>query len=38
VTGDARVAEIARMLAGDPEDPVAREHATSLLAGDPAVA
>ncbi|HLK46375.1 MAG TPA: hypothetical protein VKT18_10310, partial [Acidimicrobiales bacterium] len=36
VQGEARVSEVARMLAGDPADPVAREHAAALLAGDPA--
>ncbi len=30
--GDARVREIARMLAGDPDDPTARRHAAELLA------
>jgi DNA repair protein RecN (Recombination protein N) len=32
LTGDARVAEIARMLGGDPESEVSRAHATELLA------
>jgi DNA repair protein RecN (Recombination protein N) len=32
VEGDARVREIARMLGGDPESKVSREHATELLA------
>jgi len=36
VSGAARVAEVARMLAGDPTDPVAITHAEALLAGDPA--
>jgi DNA repair protein RecN (Recombination protein N) len=35
VDGDARVREIARMLAGDPDDAVALAHATALLTGDP---
>ena len=34
--GEDRVEEIARMLAGDPSDPVAIAHATGLLAGDSA--
>jgi DNA repair protein RecN (Recombination protein N) len=34
--GDARIEEIARMLAGDPTDPVAIAHASGLLAGDSA--
>ena len=34
LTGQDRVAEIARMLAGDPADPVALTHAEALLAGD----
>ncbi|HEV3328260.1 MAG TPA: hypothetical protein VGZ33_02590, partial [Acidimicrobiales bacterium] len=38
VTGQDRVAEIARMLAGDPADPVALAHASALLAGESAVA
>ncbi len=32
VEGDARVAEVARMLGGDPESRLSREHATELLA------
>jgi DNA repair protein RecN (Recombination protein N) len=32
VTGDARVAELARMLGGDPESSVSRAHASELLA------
>ena len=32
VEGEARVREIARMLGGDPESKVSREHATELLA------
>ena len=38
VSGEERVAEIARMLAGDATDPVALAHATALLAGESAVA
>jgi DNA repair protein RecN (Recombination protein N) len=38
VTGEDRVEEIARMLAGDSADPVARAHATALLDGESAVA
>jgi len=34
VVGADRVAEIARMLAGDPRDPTALAHAEALLAGD----
>jgi DNA repair protein RecN (Recombination protein N) len=37
VTGQDRVAEIARMLAGDPADPVALAHAAALIAGESAV-
>ena len=37
-TGRGRVEEIARMLAGDPSDPVAIAHAQALLAGESAVA
>jgi DNA repair protein RecN (Recombination protein N) len=38
VAGRVRVCEVARMLAGDPRDPVAIAHAEALLEGDPAVA
>jgi DNA repair protein RecN (Recombination protein N) len=38
VRGQERVAEIARMLAGDASDPVALAHATALLEGESAVA
>ncbi len=38
VTGASRVKEVARMLAGDPSDPVAISHAEALLGGDPAAA
>lgn len=31
LSGDARIREIARMLAGDPDDPTARRHAAELL-------
>jgi DNA repair ATPase RecN len=34
--GEDRVQEIARMLAGDPDDPVAIAHAIGLLSGDSA--
>lgn len=36
LNGEERIEEIARMLAGDPHDPVAIAHASGLLAGDSA--